>query len=149
MHGRREAAYWSSGTIREAALGTERRGVAGRVNVVDVLDQVGVEEERVDLVLMFGRLGELVLLVGVCASKFVGSSLANATFPSRPAERLLGCEDVVDDRVRSGQRSVDAGDDVLLVKSAKLNTLLVARRSAADADYALIFQFVVIRGYFG
>ncbi len=51
--------------IREIAFAVaDRLAVAGDVQVINVFEQVGDEEEGVDFVLMLGGLCELVLLVG-------------------------------------------------------------------------------------
>ena len=58
----------------------------------------------------------------------------------RLCERLFGREGVVDDRVRSGQRAVQAGDDICRIEFAKIRANLIARLVAADADDSLILQ---------
>ena len=45
---------------------SERSVITRDMQVIDVLEQVGNEEEGVDLILMFRRFGEMVLLVRPC-----------------------------------------------------------------------------------
>ena len=77
--------------------------VAGDVQVVNVFEQIGDEEESVDLVLMFGRFSELVLLVG---ARFKAGRIVLPKMPCSERglrERLFCRQHVVDERVRSGQ----------------------------------------------
>src|SRR4030095_1892636 len=49
--------------VRESAA-ADRRVIAADMQVVDILNEISYEEERIDLVLMFGGLSELILFVG-------------------------------------------------------------------------------------
>src|SRR5687767_5948547 len=48
--------------VRESAA-ADGRVIAADMQVVDVLDEISYEEERIDLVLMFGGLSKLILFV--------------------------------------------------------------------------------------
>ena len=119
------------------------------MQVIDVFEQIGDEEKRVDFVLMLGRLGKLVVFVG---ARFKIGRVVLAEMPrsaSRLNKRLFGRQSVVDARVRSGQSSVNAGNDICWSKERSVTrswpqgvlpqTLMI--------DWSL--SPCVMRGYFG
>ena len=65
MNGRRKRVGFVRVIVRKIAFAAaDRRTVAGDVQIIDVFDQICDEKERVDLVLVLGRFGELVGFVG-------------------------------------------------------------------------------------
>ena len=103
--------------VRKSAA-ADRRVVAADVQVVDIFDEISDEEERIDVVLMFGGLSELILVVRArfeCCRIVLAEVLRTE---GGLCERLLACECVVDDRVRSGQRAIHAGRSVRRIESA-------------------------------
>ena len=109
--------------------------------MVDVFEQIGREKERVDLVLMLCRFGELILFI---RSSFECSRIIFGKVPRaerRLPERLFRRKYIVDDRVRAGECSVKSRNDVLSVKFTKIDANLIARSIAANADDSLITEF--------
>src|SRR5215207_9733373 len=58
--GKRRRLVWI--IVRESAA-ADRRVIAADMQVVDILDEISYEKERVDLVLMFGGFCKLILFV--------------------------------------------------------------------------------------
>ncbi len=130
--------------VRERALAEAAvQRVARAVQVVDVLQQVGHEEERVDLVLVLGRLGELVALV---RAPFEVRRVVDAEVPRaarRLRERQLGRQRVVDERVVARERAFETGRDICRMELPELDALLAERRAVgADADRALVLELL-------
>ena len=63
VNGRRKRSSFIRICVRKTALRTECGWIAGDVQIINVLQQIGRKEERVDLVLVFSRFGKLVHLV--------------------------------------------------------------------------------------
>src|SRR6185295_11886689 len=85
------------------------RVIAADVQVVDVLDEISYEEERVDLILMFGGLGLLILFV---SASFECGRIVLAEVPGSEgslSKRLLCRERIVNDSVCSRQSTIHAG----------------------------------------
>src|SRR6185295_18655583 len=116
--------------VRESAA-ADGRVIAADMQVVDILDEISYEEERIDLVLMFGGLSELILFV---SARFQCCWIVLAEVPgaeSGLSERLLCRECIVDDSVRSGESAIQAGHPVRRIERAQVHTLLSTRRHNA------------------
>lgn len=112
------------------------------MKVVDIFKQIRCKEERVYLVLMLGRFGKMIDLV--CTS-FKSDRIVFREMPgseSRLSEGLFRCECVVDDSVRSGQRSVQSGNDVRRIEFTKFGADLVAGFRTTDGDDAVVLEFL-------
>src|SRR5829696_3365058 len=97
--------------MRESAA-ADCRVIAADMQVVDILDEISYEEERIDLVLMFGGLSKLILFV---SASFQCCRIVLAEVPGAErglSERLLCRKRIVNDSVRSGQSTIHARDSV-------------------------------------
>ena len=86
------------------------------MQIINIFKQISHEEESVDFVLMLGRLGKLIYFVG---ASFKTRRIVLAEMPCSERglrERLFGRQRVVDERVRSGQSSVQTGNAVRRIK---------------------------------
>src|SRR6185503_14215373 len=103
--------------VRESAA-ADGRVIATDMQVVDILDEISYEEERIDLVLMFGRLCELILFV---SASFQCCGIVLAEVPGAEgglSERQLCRERIVDDGVRSRQGAIHTGHPVRRIERA-------------------------------
>src|SRR5687768_15665502 len=132
--------------VRESAA-ADGRVIAADMQVVDVLDEISYEEERIDLVLMFGGLSKLILFV---SAGFQRCRIVLAEVPGAEgglSERLLRRECIVDDGVRSGESAIQAGHSVRRIERSQVHTLLSARSHniacCARADYAVVLQILI------
>src|SRR5829696_720319 len=107
--GKRSCLVWI--IVRESAA-ADARVIAADMEVVDILDKISYEEECIDLVLMFGGLSKLILFV---RASFQCCGIVLAEVPGAEGslwKRLLCRERIVDDSVRSGQSTIQAGYSV-------------------------------------